>query len=314
MKKLIAAIVLTIFLSFALPGSLKLALAQENPPIPPAPQGTFILDTLDWLTPAQEAEINVINEKLDLEGIAQIAVVTLDDCGADKKKFRHELFNTWGIGHANDNDGLLILVCWYGGDKGRRSVEQEIGYGLETTLPGTLTDGVAKQYFVTAFEATHPGEGLVAMVKRYDGLLHPLSASQSLTFIFLGVLGFVAVLIIVLLARRQPVNKMRPLKREKEQEERKRKKILWIGLILVAFAITILLVLNVNIVAGLVFALISTSAIAIFEPFNKGGGKGSGGGSGRHSGSNFDHHSSGDSGGGGFGGGSSGGSGSSTGF
>ena len=99
------------------------ALAQGNePPIPPVPtNGSVVLDTLDWLDSIQESRINSINHQLDEDGIAQIAVVTLDDCGEDPQRFRNQLFRTWGIGHADDNDGLLILACWYGGDESRRT-------------------------------------------------------------------------------------------------------------------------------------------------------------------------------------------------
>ena len=175
-------------------------LAQgEVPPIPPVPKGgNVVLDTLDWLTPSQESEINTINQKLDQEGIAQIAVVTLNDCGEDKQKFRNELFRVWGIGHADDNDGLLILVCWYGGDQSRRSLEQETGYGLEATLPDVLTGRVVDQEFIPAFQSNRSGDGLVAMVKRYNSILRenieistiePLN--RNLAFLLVGLLGFV---------------------------------------------------------------------------------------------------------------------------
>ena len=148
-------------------------LAQDiEPPIPPPPTGgNVVLDEIDWLTASQEAEINSINRNLDEEGIAQLAVVTLDDCGDDKQKFRNDLFRTWGIGHVNDNDGLLILVCWYGGDPARRSLEQETGYGLEGTLPDILTSRMVDQKFIPAFQADRPGDGLVAMVREYDRIL-----------------------------------------------------------------------------------------------------------------------------------------------
>lgn len=172
------------------------ALAQgSQPPIPPAPTvGNVVLDTLDWLTPMQEAEINAINKELDDEGIAQMAVVTLDDCGSDKLKFRNDLFRSWGIGHKDDNDGLLIMVCWYGGDQNLRSVEQETGYGLEAMFPGTLTDQIAKDYFIPAFQADQPGNGLVAMVKRYDRLFREDSrlsqaGQPTFTYLLVGLLG-----------------------------------------------------------------------------------------------------------------------------
>ena len=152
-----------------------------EPPIPPAPTGgNVVLDSLDWLSSSQESEINSINRKLDEEGIAQLAVVTLDDCGEDKQKFRNDLFRTWGIGHANDNDGLLVLVCWYGGDPARRSLEQETGYGLEGTLPDILTGRVVDEIFIPAFQANSPGEGLVGMVREYDRILRAEPQSTSL--------------------------------------------------------------------------------------------------------------------------------------
>jgi uncharacterized membrane protein YgcG len=155
-------------------------LAQgTEPPIPAPPTGgNVVLDRLDWLTSAQESEINSINRKLDDEGIAQIAVVTLDDCGEDKQRFRNDLFRTWGVGHANDNDGLLILVCWYGGDPARRSLEQETGYGLEGTLPDILTGRVVDEIFIPAFQTDRPGEGLVRMVREYDRILRDEPQSQ----------------------------------------------------------------------------------------------------------------------------------------
>jgi uncharacterized membrane protein YgcG len=146
-------------------------LAQGVEPPPPPTDGNVVLDTLDWLTPLQESQINSINRRLDEEGLAQIAVVTLDDCGDDPQRFRNELFRAWGIGHADDNDGLLILVCWYGGDASRRSLEQETGYGLEGTLPDILTSRVVDEIFIPAFQDDQPGTGLLAMVREYDRIL-----------------------------------------------------------------------------------------------------------------------------------------------
>src|SRR5262245_36840588 len=111
------------------------AYAQGNePPIPDVPPpGTYILDTLNWLTSQQETEMNALIKRLEQDGLAEIVVVTLDDCGTNKTQYRKAVLQTWSIGHADD-DGLLILVCWYGGDKSRRSVEQEFGPRLNEIL------------------------------------------------------------------------------------------------------------------------------------------------------------------------------------
>jgi uncharacterized protein len=140
----------------------------------------YILDEMDWLSESEEASIHSIISRLDTDGIAEIAVVTLSDCGPDKTAFRKSLFDTWGIGHKDDNDGLLILVCWYAGDPARRSVEQVYGPGLNGLLSAAKTDQVAQEQFVPAFRKVEPGTGLVAMVREYERLLRNQDGSVNL--------------------------------------------------------------------------------------------------------------------------------------
>jgi uncharacterized protein len=179
----------------------------EQPPVPAAPaNGGYILDELDWLTPVQESSIESMIRGLDKDGVAEIAVITLNDCGSDKSAFRKQLFDTWGIGHADDNDGLLILVCWYNGDRSRRSVEQLYGPGLNRVLSSSRTDQIAQQDFVPAFQAGNPGDGLVAMVRDYNVELRTSkSALDSITNLdagLQGILFFFAAFIVVLIIRK----------------------------------------------------------------------------------------------------------------
>ena len=176
--KFIRAFLLSIVISL----TFMVAHAQgQEPPIPAAPaDGKYVLDELDWLLGKDEARINTIIRQLDNDGLAEIAVVTLNDCGTDKTAFRKKLFDTWGIGHANKNDGLLILVCWYDGDPERRSVEQLYGPGLNKILSSEKTDQIAQQTFVPAFRSDKPGEGLVTMIKRYDEILRSSTSPRAL--------------------------------------------------------------------------------------------------------------------------------------
>ncbi len=151
-----------------------------EPPIPAAPpDGTYVLDELDWLTSKQEDGLNSMITRLDNDGVAEVAVVTLNNCGSDKEAFRKSLFDTWGIGHKDDNDGLLILVCWYDGDTSRRSVEQLYGPGLKWILTSQLTDQTAQENFVPAFQQGKPGDGLVGMVRDYNVLLRTQKGSEN---------------------------------------------------------------------------------------------------------------------------------------
>lgn len=154
---------------------------SEQPPIPTRPvEGSYILDELDWLTDEQESGINSTIRLLDNDGVAEIAVVTLNDCGSDKQSFRKSLFDTWGVGHANDDDGLLILVCWYNGDASRRSFEQLYGPGLNGILTSKKTDQIAQENFVPAFEQGRPGDGLAGMLRTYNVLLRTSKGSNNL--------------------------------------------------------------------------------------------------------------------------------------
>lgn len=154
---------------------------SEKPPLPAPPtEGNYILDELDWLTDEQATSINSIIRRLDNDGVAEIAVVTLNDCGSDKQAFRKSLFDTWGIGHTDDDDGLLILVCWYSGDASRRSVEQLYGPGLNGILTSKKTGQIAQENFVPAFEQGKPGDGLVGILRTYNVLLRTSKGSNNL--------------------------------------------------------------------------------------------------------------------------------------
>lgn len=143
-----------------------------EPPIPnPPPSNSYVLDALNWLSELQEQEINTIARQLDSEGKAQIYVATLDDCGSDKTQYRRDIFNAWKIGAQKSDGGLLILVCWYDGDKSRRSVEVKTDAKMQSIISDALTATTAENNFVPAFKENQPGTGLVKMVMVFDDVI-----------------------------------------------------------------------------------------------------------------------------------------------
>jgi uncharacterized membrane protein YgcG len=75
------------------------ALAQgTDVPLPDPPPNGFVLDTLHWFKPEQVTQLNASIDDLEAKTKAEIAVVTLNDCGADPANYRNELFRKWGIG------------------------------------------------------------------------------------------------------------------------------------------------------------------------------------------------------------------------
>lgn len=78
--------------------------------IPTAPD-SFVYDEADVLSSATEQYINMETAALDTACGGQIAVVAVDFTGEySTADYAYELFNSWGIGDKNKNNGLLLLL------------------------------------------------------------------------------------------------------------------------------------------------------------------------------------------------------------
>ena len=72
----------------------------------------YYLDNANVLSEALEGEIFFSNQLLYDACGAQIVVVTLDSTGSDAiDDYSYDLFNKWGIGDADKQNGLLILLA-----------------------------------------------------------------------------------------------------------------------------------------------------------------------------------------------------------
>ena len=104
--------------------------------IPTAPtKNIYVADYAAMIDDATKNQILAIGGELDKKYKAQIVVVTLDNLGGSSiEEYANELFNSWGIGDKDLNNGVLILIA-----KNERRFRIEVGYGLE----GAITDGYA---------------------------------------------------------------------------------------------------------------------------------------------------------------------------
>lgn len=98
-------------------------------------QREYIVDTAGMISAEDAAQITVIGTELRAKTKAEIVVVTVSTLGgADIEGYANELFRSWGIGNAQMNNGVLLLIA-----KDDRAFRIEVGYGLE----GAITDGYA---------------------------------------------------------------------------------------------------------------------------------------------------------------------------
>lgn len=94
-----------------------------------------VVDQADLLSPAQEAELTAKLEALEDQSQRQLVVATIPDLqGYDISDYGYRLGREWGIGDAERNDGILLLVA-----PNERKVRIEVGYGLE----GIMTDALS---------------------------------------------------------------------------------------------------------------------------------------------------------------------------
>ena len=103
----------------------------ETVPDPKAEGLGYVSNPDGILTNEEFTQLNSIIAELEDTTTAQIAVVILksiDD--AVPKEFATELFQYWGIGNKETDNGLLILFVL-----DQRRIEFETGYGVEGILP-----------------------------------------------------------------------------------------------------------------------------------------------------------------------------------
>ena len=98
-------------------------------------QRAYIVDTAGMISAEDAAQIAKIGAELRSKTKAEIVVVTVPTLGdMDIESYANELFRSWGIGDAQLNNGVLLLIA-----KDDRAFRIEVGYGLE----GAITDGYA---------------------------------------------------------------------------------------------------------------------------------------------------------------------------
>jgi len=92
----------------------------------------YVNDFAGILDSASASDLEAIITGIEKDTGAEIAVVTVDSLqGITIEEYAVELFEKWGIGKADEDNGLLILVALE-----ERKVRIEVGYGLE----GVITD------------------------------------------------------------------------------------------------------------------------------------------------------------------------------
>lgn len=134
--------------------SLLLAIGVEEVPNP-RQQNSWISDTAGIIPAESEARLNALLGRINQQTTAEIAVVTVDDVDGTPKQFATALFNHWGVGSAERNDGVLFVMVM-----NERRLEVEVGYGLEPSLPDGWLGTMQTNSMVPRFKQSDFAGGL----------------------------------------------------------------------------------------------------------------------------------------------------------
>lgn len=149
MKKIISFIIVVIF-------TFNASLAQIKIPRPTS--DFFVNDFANVISEEDEKAIFDMSKTLyeNSGNSTQVVVVTINSLeGNSLEEFANRLFNTWGIGSRDKNDGVLLLLS-----VGDRQSRIEIGYGLEGILPDGKTGRIQDEYMIPYYKNNDFSNGL----------------------------------------------------------------------------------------------------------------------------------------------------------
>lgn len=121
-----------------------------------AAQG-FVDDRCSYLSSFEQQKLAAIGEVLQKRTKAELVFVSVPNLdGQSVEMFALSLFEDWGLGDRDLDNGVLLLVA-----QQERKIRIEVGYGLEGALPDAYCGDVIRA-MVKRFQADGYREGIVA--------------------------------------------------------------------------------------------------------------------------------------------------------
>jgi uncharacterized protein len=125
----------------------------------PAPVG-FVNDHAGKLDESTRARLEAFLDQLKRKTGAEFAVLIVPTTAPlDPMQYKERVFQQWGLGRKEQDDGLLMLVAIE-----ERQVRFETGYGLEGTLPDGLQSRIFREEMAPRFRASDWAGGVTAGV------------------------------------------------------------------------------------------------------------------------------------------------------
>ena len=127
----------------------------------------FVTDNANMIDSSYEAQITALAKQIEEKTTVEIAVVTVESFeGESKEMYAVNLFQQAGIGKADKDNGLLILVS-----KQDREYRFEVGYGLEGVITDSMKVNIGDRIIVPNFKNEDYGKGIYESIVVIEGLI-----------------------------------------------------------------------------------------------------------------------------------------------
>ncbi|MBZ2175308.1 TPM domain-containing protein [Schnuerera sp. xch1] len=125
----------------------------------PRPSNSFyVYDEPDILEKQAEEYVIRTDEELYKKSGVQIVVASINSLeGMDIREYAVRLFEKWGIGSDEYDNGLLILIV-----PENREIWIEVGYGLEGILPDSKVGNIIENSMLPHFRENNYSDGIIS--------------------------------------------------------------------------------------------------------------------------------------------------------
>jgi S1-C subfamily serine protease len=132
----------------------------------PDPIG-YINDFADVIDEEYEDRINTLIKDLEEKTTAEIAAVTIESLELKTiDEYSFELFNKWGIGKEDKNNGILLLIAL-----DEMKVRIEVGLGLEDIITSDIAKKIIDDLIIPKFREGDFNQGMYDSVEKLAGYI-----------------------------------------------------------------------------------------------------------------------------------------------
>ncbi len=135
--------------------------------VQPQARNQRVHDFANLLSPADRQALEQLTEDVEHKTTAQLTVVTVNSLdGLPVEDYAHELFESWGIGLRQTNNGVLLLVA-----PNEHRISIATGRGVEPLLPDSLCGEIRDRDIVPRFRQNDFPGGIRAGTQKLADVL-----------------------------------------------------------------------------------------------------------------------------------------------